>query len=183
DRIEGRKLMAASFPRGIAAVKASVASSRERTAPIHDGSAMPDGALWDYVFSPQAMLYDGLAGLISGVLFWVVIGHPARSLKAWCALALIGSVLRHTLPGAPHARTIPSGHVGLLATLCMREASEEQCFCAVDALKERIGETALVQLGVRAEVNIELPTEFLDVLAECPAYTRDTHPSHERALE
>ena len=130
---------------------------------------MSDTALWDYVFSPRAMLYDGMAGLISGVFFWFVMGHPARSLKAWFALALVGSLVRHMIPGAPDARAIPSGHVGLLATLCMRDASEEQCFCAVDALRERIGETALVQLGVRAEVNIELPREFLDVLAECPA--------------
>lgn len=130
---------------------------------------MSDTALWDYVFSPQAMLFDGIAGLMSGVLFWFVMGHPARSVKAWLALALVGSMVRHMLPGVPQARTIPSGHVGLLATLCMRDASEEQCFCAVDALKERIGETALVQLGVRAEVNIALPEEFLDALADCSA--------------
>jgi len=128
-----------------------------------------DTNFWHYVFSPRAMLIDGISGLISVALFWMVRGERPRTLKAWFVLALVSSVVSHILPGVPRARSMPIGYVGNMVGLCMQQASQESCLCAVDTLKERIGDIPLVQMGVRAQANVELPKEFLDALAECSA--------------
>ena len=125
-------------------------------------------AMWSYVFSPRLMAIDAIAGLSAVLLFRIVTGDRPRTLKAWFAIALLTTVLRHTFPGSPHARSMPIGYVGNMARFCMRNASQERCLCAVDTLKARVGETDLIQLAVRVEVNGTLPKDFLDALASCP---------------
>src|SRR5262249_7261568 len=121
-------------------------------------------ATWSYVFSPRLMTIDAIAGLAAMVVFRVVTGDRPRTFKAWFAVALLTTVLRHTFPGESHPRSMPIGYVGNMARFCMRNASEERCLCAVDTLKARVGETDLIQLAVRVEVNGALPKDFLDAL-------------------
>jgi hypothetical protein len=123
--------------------------------------------MWSYVFSPRLMAIDAIAGLAAVLVFRIATGHAPRSFKAWLVIALLSTVLRHTFPGTPHARSMPIGYVGNMARFCMQNASRERCLCAVDTLKSRVGETDLVQLAVRVEVNRALPKDFLDALAGC----------------
>ena len=124
-------------------------------------------AMWSYVFSPRLMAIDAVAGLSAALIYRLVTGQAPRSIKAWFMIALLSTVLRHTLPGTPSARSMPIGYVGNMARFCMRNASRERCLCAVDALKDRVGEKDLIQIAVRVEVNGALPKDFVDALASC----------------
>lgn len=124
-------------------------------------------AMWSYVFSPRLMAIDAVAGLAAMLVFRIITGDRPRTLKAWFAIALLTTVVRHTFPGTRHARSMPIGYVGNMARFCMQHESRERCLCAVDALKAKVGEKDLIQLAVRVEVNGALPKDFVDALAGC----------------
>jgi hypothetical protein len=124
-------------------------------------------SMWDYVFSPRAMMVDAVAGLVVFVLFRLLRPSRPPSKLEWGAIVLITLVVQHWYSGGPSAHAMPTGYVGRMVQACTQEKSQETCLCAVDSLRERIGEPAVVRVAVRAEANSELPKEFLEALAEC----------------
>jgi hypothetical protein len=124
--------------------------------------------MWNYVFSPRLMMIDAVSALVASLLVRVVLGHRDFSKRTMIAVMVTASIFSHWYQSRSRGRSMPSGYVGRMAQACMQDESRERCLCAVDTLRERIGQIPLVKLGVRAEVNLALPQEFLDALAECP---------------
>ncbi len=122
--------------------------------------------MWEHVFSPHAMMIDAAAGLVVFVLRLLRPSRPPSKLEVG-AIALVAVLVNHRYLTGSAARAMPTGYVGAMVQVCTQQESRDNCLCAVDALEKRIGEPAVVRLGVRAEVNLALPKEFLDALAEC----------------
>ena len=123
--------------------------------------------MWDYVFSPRHMMFDAACGVVILMVFRVLRRDRPPSMLDRAAFVLVAMSVGRWYLGGPAARAIPGGYVGEIMQVCVQEDSEEACLCAVDALEERLGHPALVQLGVRAEVNRALPPAILEALAQC----------------
>ena len=123
--------------------------------------------MWDYVFSPHAMMVDAAAGLVAFVVFRLLRPGRPPSKIGYVAIALIASLINYHYLGGSPAGAMPTGYVGRMVEACAQQESQEACLCAVDALKKRVGDPAVMKLAVRAEANLELPKEFLDALADC----------------
>jgi hypothetical protein len=123
--------------------------------------------MWDYVFSPHAMMVDAAAGLVAFVLFRLLRPGQPPSKIGFAAVALIATLINHHYQGGSPARAMPTGYVGGMVQACARQESREACVCALDALKERVGEAGVMKLAVRTEANQELPQEVLDAVAGC----------------
>ncbi len=122
--------------------------------------------MWDYVFSPRLMMIDATAGLVVFVFFRLLRGNQPPSKLQFAMVALAASIAHHVLGGS-RGPVMPTGYVGQMVQACMQEESRERCLCAVDSLKERVGESSLIRTAVAAEVNMALPKEFLEALAHC----------------
>jgi hypothetical protein len=121
--------------------------------------------MWDYVFSPRLMMIDAIAGLIAWIAFRVVRGRNPTTMLEWLVVAGITLVLRHAAPTG--ARAMPAGYVGQMGQMCLHEASRDDCLCAIDALEQQIGHSALVGLAVRMQMDLKLPPDFENALAGC----------------
>jgi hypothetical protein len=123
--------------------------------------------MWEYVFSPRAMTVDAAAGVVAFVAFRLFRPGRQASKIGFVAIALIATLINHQHLGGSPARAMPTGYVGRMVQACAQTEGQETCLCAFDALKERIGEPAVMKLAVRAEANLELPKEVLDAVADC----------------
>jgi len=124
----------------------------------------------DYIFSPQAMLVDAVVGIAVFVVFRLLGARLPPSKLELAVIAMIAFAANSWyVPPPPTIRALsrPIGFVGRLVESCSEQASAEACKCAVDRLKERIGEAELVRLAFRAHVNVALPKEFMQALSAC----------------
>jgi len=122
--------------------------------------------MWDYVFSPHAMMVDAAAGVVLALLRLLRPSRRPSKLEI-AAIALVAITINRRYAGGVSAGIMPPGYVGRMVQACMNDESRETCLCAVDALTARIGEPAVMKLAVRAEANLELPKEFVDALPDC----------------